>query len=113
MKTLHMLHSFELEVGSIVVTVRRGIKWANSQKGDELELCVCEGQPIQHNVVGKGIVQSAEIYRFCDLPWKVFYTEHEIAAKTYGGLLNSMKRAYGYDFNEKEIVTALFYKRIS
>jgi hypothetical protein len=105
-----MLHLLECKAGEIGVTVRKGPKWADSI-GQEILLCVCDGEG-NHDIQGKGIVLDAWMGQFKNVPARWLEKEHEKMSRVYSGLLTSMRRAYGPEFNEEEEVTALMYNRI-
>ena len=114
MRTLHMLHSLDCEKGQFGTTVRKGNKWADAF-GLTLELCVCEVHPalccIEHKISGHGLVTDIWEGKFKDVPARYLEYEHEIRSRQYSGLLESMRKAYGQDFNEDEQVVILTYLR--
>jgi hypothetical protein len=110
MRTLHMLHSLDCEVGEVGTTVRRGTKW-NDAVDQEVELCAC-GLGDQHAVKGHASVFSAWTGSFSNVPARLIEREHEARSRRYPGLLVSMRKAYGEDFSESETVTVLSYKRL-
>jgi hypothetical protein len=111
MRTLHMLHSLDCEVGQNGTTVRRGDKWAGMQPGDHIELCVCTRDPESHDVQGEAMVLGAWEGVFRDVPAWAIEHEHEVRSRMYSGLLASMHKAYGPEFSENERVTVLLYRR--
>ena len=115
MRTLHMLHSLDCMVGEYGSTVRKGNKWADAM-GLTLELCVCEPyidipQEMTHTVEGHGVVMDIWSGLFKDVPARYLEHEHEIRSRQYSGLLDSMRKAYGPDFDENEQVVILTYLR--
>jgi len=119
--TLHMIQdSFDVDVGGIGVTVRRGSKWAQLiRRTLNLDLCVCsyEGGPAtgvpKHTNAGTGIVIETHLLPFKNVPARLVALEHEKSSQNYFGLLTSMRRAYGADFAEREDVTIFAYRRLS
>lgn len=111
MRTLHMLHSLDAEVGRLASTVRFGFKWADLDDGERIELCVCTRDPETHRVEGVGIVQTLWFGRFLDVPARYLRFEHEVRSRQYDGLLDSMRMAYGIDFSEIDPVTVVVYRR--
>ena len=107
-KVLHMLHSLDVKPGDIGITVRRGDKWLSVTQGEQLDLCVCVPD---HVIVDKGYVNFTWYGKFKDIPARYLELEHEVESRTYSGLLKSMRRAYGFEFNENEQVTVLGYVR--
>src|SRR5262245_58097360 len=128
MRTLHMLHTLDVNVGEITSTVRNGFKWADLKTpepgalgGEYIELCVCGfvdptggfiPDPDRHNVVGLGEVVGLWFGKFQDIPARFLRNEHEVQSRTYNGLLDSMERAYGRGYSEESPVTVVVYKRI-
>lgn len=112
MRTLHMLHTLDVEVGEYTSTVRNGFKWADLQFGERIELCVCMPTPQDHWVSGEGEVINLWFGRFADIPARLIANEHEVQSRTYNGLYSSMIRAYGPGFNEMSPVTVITYLRV-
>lgn len=108
MRTLHSLHTIDIKPGQQGYTVRKGTKWADA-KGKKIELCECLHGG--HQVVGEGVVLNVWSGKFKDVPQNVLQNEHEESARTYQGLLASMRRAYGPGFSEDDEVTYLQYQR--
>lgn len=118
MRTLHMLHSLDASVGATASTVRSGFKWADLEEREQIELCVCErytdeyGEHAEHDVQGEGVVLALWFGYFKDIPARILRYEHEVRSREYGGLLDSMRKAYGKDFREDSPVTVVIYKRV-
>lgn len=111
MRTLHMLHTLDIEVGEITSTVRNGFKWADLELGESIELCVClDGG---HEVKGTGTIVELWFGKFRDIPAQKIANEHEVRSRTYNGLLDSMRKAYGEKFSESAPVTVVVYMRRS
>lgn len=114
-------HDFEVEIGDVGVTVRKGSKWADSVDMGltDVELINC-GEPHTGDCTQeKGCVYcgTAQLLGYWygsleNIPKGLLALEHEKASRTYEGLLYSLKRAYG-EFDEKDFFTALIYLRIS
>jgi len=105
-RMLNTLKGVILKPGESGITIRRGIKWADAQKGDRLILTV--GRPPEDKLVGAGLVQSVAMMRFCDIPdqvWPQMHTDN----KTYETVLAAMHRAYE-GFCTKEVVVVLKYQ---
>lgn len=109
-----MLHSLDCEVGQQGSTVRKGNKWADAM-GLTIELCVClptdSGDGIAHEVQGHGVVTDIWTGLFKDVPARYLEFEHEIRSRQYSGLLESMRKAYGPEFDGGEQVVILTYFR--
>jgi hypothetical protein len=110
MRQLHNQHPIDTKPGQIGITVRRGGKWADVKPGEELELCVGVG-PNDQVPVGRCIVKEAVLCQFINIPARLIELEHEQSSRVYTGLLASMRKAYGADFNEQEPVVVLAYGR--
>jgi len=110
MRTLHMLHSLDVEVGNPGSTVRNGSKWADAL-GQLIELCVCDKEG-NHEVQGHGQVTGIWTGEFFNIPAQLIEREHEVRSRTYSGLLASMRNAYGEDFPASAQVVVLTYQRI-
>lgn len=107
-----MLHSLDVGVNALGVTVRRGLKWAGAE-GEQIKLCVCTGvMKSAHVIQGVGLVREVWIGMFINVPGRLLELEHEHAARHYSGLRSSMERAY-QGFDAREEVTVLMYERQS
>lgn len=112
MRTLHSLHTVDVEPGQSGVTLRNGLKWADALD-EPILLCECSQRGNTGcNVVGKAIVSGIWKGKFQDLPAKLIEHEHEEASRVYSGLLFSMRRAYGENWPEDSDVVAMTYYRI-
>ena len=112
MRKLHMLHSLNLNVGDLGVNVRRINNWFGVKDGDLLELCVCTKDPETHKIEGHGKIEFLEAYNFRNIPARLLEFEHEEMSRRYFGLLESMRRDYGKEFNEHEQVLVIGYRRV-
>lgn len=120
-RVLHNLHKIEIDPGEFGSTVRNGTKWADALPGTKLDLCECASPcPAPDHVeerdcivVGLGEVGQLWTGQFRDIPARLLRNEHEIASRTYDGLLGSMRRAYGDGFLESNQVTVIIYQRMS
>lgn len=112
MRTLHMLHTLDAEVGEFTSTVRNGFKWADLKQGEQIELCVCLPTPQDHVVSGIGKVFQLWFGKFSDIPARLIANEHEVRSRSYYGLLDSMKKAYGQEFNGSNPVIVIEYLRV-
>jgi hypothetical protein len=103
-----MLHSLDLNVGEVGATVQKGSGWHDA--GDqEIELCAC-GPGDQHVVRGHASVLSTWTGALSGVPAKL--VEHAHGSLRYTGLLARMRKMHGEDFDERETVTVLSYKRL-
>lgn len=115
---LDNLHEIDIDAGEIGVTVRLGRKWFDRlskgfvlDKGSLLDLQETIGGV--STIVGEGRPTDLWLGEFRDLPARLIEKEHEIPSRLYSGLLESMRRAYGPEFDETDEVTAFTYERIS
>ena len=111
-RTLHNLHSLDVEEGAVGSTVRLGGKWADLKEGEIIELCVCTKDPETHDVQGLGQTLSLWFGRFIDVPAQYLRYEHEEKSREYSGLVSSMKNAYGEDFDTHAPVVVIMYRRL-
>lgn len=114
-----MLHPLQVAVTDSGSTVRLGFKWADLRNGEEVELCTCKSddefgpdQKEEHVVRGVGKVERLWVGFFSDIPAKFIANEHEERARQYWGLYDSMRKAYGNEFGEQSLVTAIQYERV-
>jgi hypothetical protein len=120
-RVLHSLHKVEVDPGEVGSTVRKGNKWASATPGTKLDFCECASSCYADDhveerdciIVGVGEVTDQWFGTFKNIPARVIENEHEALARLYSGLLYSMRRAYGEDFSEEELVTVVTYKRLS
>lgn len=120
-RVLHNLHKVEIDPGTYGSTVRKGSKWADAVPGTKIDLCECASSCLAANhveerdciVVGVGEVAGLWHGKFYDIPAKMIEHEHEKLSRQYSGLLFSMRRAYGQDFQEHDDVVILTYERMS
>lgn len=108
---LAAVHKFNVLEGSNYTTVRRGLRWAESEVGDPVELVIQD--PVNREafaVIGMGSILSLEVIdKFRDIPARCLEQEHELSSRTYSGLIESMRRAYGSVFDENDTVTVVTY----
>lgn len=121
-----MLHSLDVEPGDLGSTVRKGLKWAETE-GVSLVLCVCSDRcrdaylcdnPAAPSCSvcdrqGRAVVVACWYGAMRDVPARLIECEHEERSRQYSGLLASMRKAYGPEFSEDETVTVLVYRRTS
>lgn len=115
----NLRHGFDVPVGHIGVTVRKGTKWAEVEIGEELELWICQrehyGRCRPHlgcKLVGTGQVLGYWIGKLKDIPRGLLAIEHNMAARDYNTLMAQLKQAYG-KITDEDIITALIYLRTS
>lgn len=86
----------------INLTVRRGVKW-NAQDGESVIIVNSVYDPLR-------IVEiETRAMRFCDLQDADLVNEHDAQCRTVAGLLAKMREFYP-DFDEREIVTLVFFE---
>lgn len=106
---LHLKGKFVLPVGEYGTTFRRGPKWAAVPAGTILALV----EDPENVTVGQGIVVDVSKCVFRELPARTVELCHSPNSRTYTSLLAAMRRAYGDDFSEDEIVVVMTYQRLS
>lgn len=89
------------------VTVRKGVRW-HTIEGVHIAKPTDENDKRKKKIV----ILDTEIYRFRELPARVIDKEHDGRARTYLGLLEGMREAYGDDFNEDEYVTVVYFVEV-
>ena len=113
-KQLQSLHAIELNVGEVGTTVRNGRKWYDQVVvTDIVDLVVQTHLGDKGRKVGTGRIFSKKLVIFFDILARDIDSEHEISSRNYSGLLASMRKAYGDDFDEDSLVTVLAYRRIA
>ena len=138
--TLHSPSPLEVAVGDTAYTVRRGKKWWKLAHPDQIiNLCYCTKPPeytlaagltgtqarevalraeelaaqeTRHEIQGLGVVVEMWKGKFRYIPAVYVEREHKARSRKYDGLLEAMRRAYGQDFSEEELVTVLGYRRV-
>lgn len=83
------------------VTVRRGVKWSLAT-GEVPIVDVDSGAE-----VGTAKITGCKVKRLCDITASDVENEHDPACRCWIGLLAEMRKLYGCDFDENEIVTIL------
>jgi len=112
-------HGFDVPVGHIATTVRKGTGWAKVELGEELELWVCHKDrygrcrpPFVYELVGTGRILGHWVGKLKDIPRPLLEIEHNMAARDYNTLKYQLKQAYG-SITDDDIVTVLIYLRTS
>jgi len=96
----------------IILTVRRGTKWAGQVQCDEIVDIVKTGTT---EVLSSATIHSCMTTKFDRLKFQESTTlqlEHDPECRNYAGLLAAMVRAYP-DFAESETVTLVFYQPVA
>jgi hypothetical protein len=113
-------HSFDVKMGDVGVTIRKGDKWSKVPVGTTLELWRCTqahaGIPCHTDMgcqfCGEGITLGSWYGQMGVLPDALLAMEHNVDARNYSVLMGMMQDAYGEDFDETADVTALIYQRL-
>ena len=110
-------HNFDVNVGDVGVTVRKGVKWSKTKHGDKLELWVCNqshygmcNESLGCHKVGEGMVLGYWVGPYGKLPPALLSIEHNITLRDKQQLTAILKKVYGSIKND-DIVTALIYLR--
>ena len=123
-RLMNIQHSFDLKVGDVGCTIRRGSKWSKVPVGTELELWNCPkahpgecteqplpGLQVACKCEGKGKILGSWMGKFIRLPDNLLSIEHNNQCKDFDALTDMMVRAYP-DIKLGDIVTALIYERV-
>lgn len=111
MQLRNLDHGFDLKVGDVGVTIRKGYKWALNQ-GTEFDLVEQHSDEKPDEVVGTGVAIGNWLGRFKNVPNNLLKIEHNEWAQDKDTCFDMMKAGYG-DFTEDSEVTALIYERLS
>ena len=110
-------HTFDLLVGDVGCTIRKGSKWAKVPIGETLELMNCNqphqgtcGEDCKREGTGKAI--GSWLGKFQELPRNLLQIEHNIAARDIVTLKEMLEVGYG-SIAEDDIIIALVYQRTS
>jgi len=119
MQLKNITHSFDVNVGEVGFTVRKGRKWFETSKvGDILDLWNCQMAHLgkctdKHcSFCGQAEVVYITLENFKYLTPELLMFEHNKDARDYDILKKQLIRAYG-KFDDNDIVTLLFYKRLT
>ena len=112
-------HTFDVEVGETGFTVRKGRKWYDKcRTGDIVELWECKRNHrgnCKHEFCrfsGEGEITHITLERLKNLSPELLMFEHNRDCRDYEKLKNTLIKVYG-TFDDDEIVTLLFYKRLT
>lgn len=117
-RLMNIRHTFDLEVGNVGVTIRKGEKWSKIPIGTLLELMNCtqgHKNTCEENgcsCEGYGKVLGHWVGEFQKLPLNLLSIEHNNKAKDMTILKEMMKIGYG-SIEDTDIITALIYERIT
>ena len=115
-RLMNIKHGFDLKVGDVGVTVRKGDKWSRYSAGTELELwnCArghkesCEEAGCRRE--GTGRILGSWVGEFGNLPPNLLSIEHNNMARDANTLKEMMVAGDG-SIGDRDIVTALIYGR--
>lgn len=100
------------------LTVRRGAEWSMGIEGlmdTELQILAApneaKGEEGQAHFISYGRITNQKVMRFCDLTDVDLHDEHWEDCQTYEGLKKVLKTYYK-DFDEREIVTLLYFELV-
>jgi rubredoxin len=109
-------HTFDVEVGDVGCTIRKGTKWSEVPPDEHLTLWNCphphsgDCDPFECKHEGSGNVVGFWLGEFGKLPPSLVAIEHNKSARDMDVLREMMKVGYG-KINDDDIVTALIYER--
>lgn len=111
----NIAHTFDVELGGVGVTVRKGTKWYDMPLNTELELRVCpKGHDGECNSLCEKAGEARIIGRWkgslMNLPHALLSIEHNRDARDMEALKQMLKTGYG-SINKHDPVTALIYER--
>ena len=115
-RLMNIRHSFDLEVGDVGVTIRKGEKWSKVAVGTELELWNCvKGHKESCGEVGckcegKGKIVGSWVGELGKLPSSLLAIEHNKTAQNKETLKAMLLVGYG-QVSDYDIITALIYER--
>lgn len=113
----NITHSFDVEIGDVATTVRKGSKWNNVSIGSEFELRVC---PSGHDgkcnslcrKVGFGIKIGAWRGELAKLPGNLLSILGNKHLRDFDKLIIALKRGYGR-IKMDDVVTVMIYLRVA
>jgi hypothetical protein len=108
-------HTFDVALGDVGCTIRKGRKWSDAPVGEELILMNChQGHSgecgDECKCEGHGRVIGSWVGQLKDLPPNLLKIEHNNKAKDLTELMKMMYVGYG-TISETDIITALLYER--
>ena len=110
-------HTFDVEVGDVGCTIRKGPKWSEVPIGEPLCLMYClrphQGacdESCEHR--GGGRVVGSWLGKLKDLPSTLLKMEHNRQARNKEVLISMLRAGYGR-ISDDDIITALVYFRAS
>lgn len=109
-------HSFDVKLGDVGVTIRKGTKWYDKGLGTKMELRVC---PKGHDGICNSLCTNAGMGEiigrwkgaFANVPDALMSIEHNIECRNKDKCREMMERGYG-SLSPHDTVTALIYLRI-
>ena len=91
----------------INVTVRRGIKWSEAVASGELKFPIMDTYDPDKKIIGYAKDIKVVVKRFFELAELDVKDEHDEDCRTVQGLYMEMKKVYGNDFDNTELVTIM------
>lgn len=108
-KIENLNHTFDLEVGEIGVTIRKGIKWyLHSNLSDRVELV--ENFNGVRKTVGLGKIIGYWIGEYHNIPEPLVRMEHNKKARSRKVLHKMMVKAYGKIENTDYVIAVLYIR---
>ena len=109
-------HTFDVAVGDVGCTIRKGDKWSKEPVGEGIMLWNCskghDGKCLAGcKCEGTGVIVGSWTGKFGELPPSLVAIEHNRDARDMEVLREMMKAGYG-EINDSDLVTALIYYRI-
>lgn len=119
MDLVNVRHGFDLSLGEVGVTIRKGEKWSMVPVGTRLNLILCTAENARMcdhspsavcSTQGEGLTLGFWVGRYAELPLGLLAIEHNVGARDKETLDALMQQAYGY-MDENTKITALLYLR--
>ncbi len=110
-------HSFDIAVGDVGCTIRKGDHWSTIPVGTDLLLMNCSvghRGPCAADCINEGTGRILGHWKgeFGKLPPALLGIEHNVSARNFDVLREMMRVGYG-DIADGDIITALVYVRNS
>ena len=108
------LHTLDRSWGNkkAFITVRKGDKYLHTV-GEEYDLCECHTEEGSHFITGSAVVYNTLLVNeLRDLSAVVLDMHYNEACKSYSGLIEALKKAYGDEVSDSMKVTVVFLRRL-
>lgn len=111
---LHSRRDINVQVGEEVSTTRRGTEWISlADKGDVVDICICSEDKQEHLIVGTAVIGGTWVGLFRNIPARLVEKDHVDEYRNYTSQLSALRQAYHGEFDEGDMVTVLWYRRLT